>query len=61
MIRACIVPSLVSSSDNDYIIPDMASIVSTDFLSDSYNVSLLQGSQLPWLFFIARHYCDELT
>ena len=61
MIRACIAPSMTSTSEGEYVIPDMASIVSTAAVSDSYNVSLLQRSQLPWLFFVARHFCDELA
>lgn len=61
MIRACIGPLMTPTVEDEFIIPDMANIISTEHVSDSYNVSLLQRSQLPWLFFIARHFCDELT
>jgi hypothetical protein len=26
-----------------------------------FNVSILQRSQLQWLFFVARHFCDALV
>ena len=30
-------------------------------IPDDYNVSLLQGAQLQWLFFVARHFADVLV
>jgi hypothetical protein len=39
----------------------MSSIVSTSGVREAYNVSLLQQSQLPWLFLMARHFCDVLN
>ena len=42
-------------------IADLHEIVSTATVSRDYNVSLLQRSQLPWLFLIARHFCDKLV
>jgi hypothetical protein len=36
-------------------ITDMAVVPS------NYNVSLLQRGQLPWLFLMACHFCDQLA
>jgi Type II restriction endonuclease EcoO109I len=60
LIRACITPG-ESDVGAQYSITDLAAIVSTDQVPSDYNVSLLQESQLPWLFFVARHFCDALT
>jgi hypothetical protein len=60
LIRACIAPGEVDASLDDYLIQDLASIVSTACVPDHFNVSLLQKSQIPWLFFVARHFCDSL-
>jgi hypothetical protein len=60
LIRACISPGVADARDFAYEISDMRSIVSTSVVREAYNVSLLQQSQLPWLFLIARHFCDIL-
>lgn len=60
LIRACISPGIADARDFTYAISDMHSIVSTNVVRENYNVSLLQQSQLPWLFLMARHYCDIL-
>lgn len=61
LIRACINPGGSDSNTHTYVIPDLSQTVSTTSVSDDYNVSLLQRSQIPWLFLVARHFCDELT
>lgn len=61
LIRACISPGVADGRDFTYAISDMSSIVSTGCVRETYNVSLLQQSQLPWLFLMARHFCDVLT
>lgn len=61
LIRACINPGVSDSNTHTYVISDLSQIVSTASVSDDYNVSLLQRSQIPWLFLVARHFCDELT
>lgn len=61
LIRACINPGVSDSSTHAYVISDLQQIVSTASVSDDYNVSLLQRSQIPWLFLVARHFCDALT
>jgi hypothetical protein len=60
LIRACITPGVADGRNFAYAISDMNSIVSTSVVRESYNVSLLQQSQLPWLFLVARHFCDIL-
>lgn len=61
LIRACISPGVSDAGNFTYQISDMGSIVSTSAVRETYNVSLLQQSQLPWLFLMARHYCDVLN
>ena len=61
LIRACISPGVADGRDFAYAISDMRSIVSTSVVRETYNVSLLQKSQLPWLFLMARHFCDILN
>lgn len=60
LIRACVSPTNAPIPSYTYTISDLGSIVSTATIPSSYNVSLLQKSQLEWFFFIATHYCDEL-
>lgn len=61
LIRSCISPGVADVEGFNYQIGDMGSIVSTSVVCETYNVSLLQQSQLPWLFLMARHYCDVLN
>ena len=61
MIRACVNPGESDASTHHYTIADLAQIVSTDCVPGDYNVGLLQRSQLEWLFFVARHFCDEIS
>jgi len=58
LIRACIAPTTDPRCPTTYSISDLGQIVSIETVPDEYNVSLLQRSQLQWLFFFARHYCD---
>jgi hypothetical protein len=60
LIRACINPGPADTGSYRYTISDLNSIVSENCISEDYNVSLLQRSQIPWLFLMARHFCDEL-
>lgn len=60
MIRACILPGNIDDPTHRYQIGDLGQVVSIPPALEGYNVSLLQKSQLPWLFFVARHFCDEL-
>lgn len=61
LIRACITPGTPDPAAHQYVISDLHDIVSTASVGRDFNVSLLQRSQLPWLFLIARHFCDELA
>lgn len=60
MIRACVTPCAIVEEE-EYKISDMFDIVSLKNIPRTFNVSLLQRSQLPWLFLMARHYCDSLV
>lgn len=60
IIRACVSPSDTEPGDYSFTIADLSSIISLDSVPNDFNVSILQRSQLEWLFFFARHFCDEL-
>ncbi len=60
LIRACVDPSSAPVASACYSIADLGEIVSTNRVPADYNVSLLQHSQLEWLFFLVRHFCDQL-
>ena len=60
VIRACISPSDTQPADHTFVIADLPAIISLETVPQGYNVSLLQRSQLEWLFFFARHFCDVL-
>lgn len=60
LIRACINAGLQDPDNHEYTISDLEDIVSVTTVPDDYNVSLLQRSQLPWLFLMAQHFCDDL-
>lgn len=61
LIRACVIPAPKVTRQAIYTISDLSEIVSMKAVPNTYNVSVLQHSQLEWLFFLARHYCDVLT
>lgn len=60
LIRSCVAPASVPEATTEYTISDLGDIISTEGVPGDYNVSLLQRSQIQWLFFLARHYCDRL-
>lgn len=61
LIRACILPGTADAAGTTYQISDLSSIVSMPAASAGFNVAILQASQIPWLFFLLRHFCDELN
>lgn len=61
LIRACISPGQADRPDTKYQISDLSTIVSLPASAAQFNVAILQRSQVPWLFFLMRHCCDELT
>lgn len=60
LTRACVRPGTADGANHAYTISDLGSIVAMPPLGEDFNVALLQHSQLPWLLFIARHFCDRL-
>lgn len=60
LIRACINSGYSDPRPYEYAISDLSRIVDTSRVREDFNVSLLQRSQIPWLFLMARHFCDEL-
>lgn len=61
LIRACINAGTTDPSGYQYIISDLNGIITMPNSRDDYNVSLLQRSQIPWLFLMASHFCDTMT
>jgi hypothetical protein len=61
LIRSCITPVNAPQATPTYMITDLPDIVDMSMIGSSYNVSLLQNSQLEWLLFLARHFCDGFT
>ncbi len=61
LIRACISAGASDQESHQYTISDLNNIVTTLGVREEYNVSLLQRSQIPWLFLMTRHFCDELV
>lgn len=61
LIRACVAPGASDPSGHAYQIADLGTVVDVGQVPGSYNVGLLQRSQLPWLFLLARHFCDSLV
>ena len=61
LLRACIKPSETEAGKYAYTISDLEEIISLSGLPETFNVKLLQRSQLEWLFFFARHFCDKFV
>ena len=57
LIRACVELGHEDPADYKYNISDLREIVAYQS-QDGFNISLLQKSQIPWLFFLLRHFCD---
>ncbi|MCE0498561.1 MAG: hypothetical protein LV481_11505 [Methylacidiphilales bacterium] len=61
LIRACIVPGRLPEKPSKFTISDFGAVVGMEEVPISFNVGLLQRAQIPWLFLIANHFCDELV
>lgn len=61
MIRACVRPGDEDPVDYQYSISDLGQIIDYPRDDGAFNVSILQRSQIPWLFFILRHFCDDFS
>lgn len=60
LIRACVPPGIPDPAGYAYAINDLADIVSTPPSLAGFNCSIIQSSQLPWLFLLMSHFCDDL-
>ena len=58
LIRSCVIPVNGPQTTATYTISDLAGILDLSDIASGYNVSILQNSQLEWLLFLARHFCD---
>jgi hypothetical protein len=61
LVRACTKPTTIDDKITEHSISDLETIISTDILDEDFNVSILQRSQIEWLFLLVSHYCDELV
>ena len=61
LIRSCIKPVNTKRGKHQYAIIDLEDIVSIAEIPDAFNIKILQRSQFEWLFFLARHFCDEIV
>ena len=61
LIRSCIKPVNTKRGKHQYAIIDLKDIVSIAEIPDAFNIKILQRSQFEWLFFLARHFCDEIV
>lgn len=59
LTRACTGISAAEIPGDQFELPDLRRIVAG--VPDDYNVSLLQGSQLQWIFMLATHFADSLV
>lgn len=61
LLRACVKPAALHGRENGYVIFDLGKIVSMRSVPENFNVSVVQRSQIEWLFFFSRHFCDEIV
>ena len=61
LLRACVKPSETDRGTHIYTISDLQDIISLSGVAEGFNARILQHSQLEWLFFVARHFCDVLV
>jgi len=61
LIRACITPGQADQPGTNYVISDLEEILRWPKGHPLINVGILQSSQLPWLFFLMKHFCDVLV
>ena len=60
LLRACVKPSEGETGKCSYTISDLEEIISLAGIPNTFNTKILQRSQLEWLFFFARHFCDGI-
>lgn len=60
LIRACVSPGGADPVGQQYAISDLGPLTAWPAGHPPVNVVCLQASQLPWLFLLMRHFCDDL-
>lgn len=60
LLRSCIRPTDAEVPAHKYSIMDLEDIISIAEIPSTFNIKILQRSQLEWLFFFVRHFCDEM-
>lgn len=58
LIRSCVAAAGPRAEIPRYAISDLAEILDTSGLPRNFNVAIIQESQIEWLLFLARHFCD---
>ncbi len=58
LIRSCVAATGPRGEMPTYAISDLAEILDTSGLPSTFNVAIIQESQIEWLLFLARHFCD---
>ncbi|HEX8484756.1 hypothetical protein [Sphingomonas sp.] len=58
LIRACVALVGPRRDTPAYTIADLGAILDLSGKPQDFNVSLIQESQLEWLLFVCRHFCD---
>lgn len=58
LIRSCVAAAGPRTVVPQYAISDLEDILDTSGLPPQFNVAILQESQIEWLLFLARHFCD---
>ncbi len=58
LIRACVAVAPPRADVPQYAISDLAEILDISALPAGFNVAIIQNSQIEWLLFLARHFCD---
>lgn len=60
LLRACVRPSQSQTGKHKYAISDLEEIISLAGIPSNFNTKIIQRSQIEWLFFLARHFCDSI-
>ena len=60
LIRTCVAPTNRIPRSPRYTISDLPDILDLSSISNGYNISLLQHSQLEWILFLASHFSDGI-
>jgi hypothetical protein len=63
LIRACLGTERIDTRERQpsYSISDLEEIISTNCIPQEFNISILQRSQIEWVFFLLSHYCDSIV